>query len=544
MASDPQHPPVDRSRPAPDTTETDPGFAPMVLARLGYGARPGEIEGLRHTGYARWLDEQLAPPKGDDATVAAKLKRLTFHIKYAEGKDQAYPAVDEARPLTTLDQPIEAVWPVLADRDKHDGQERRRPLMEVMAATVVRAADAKYQLREVMVAFWHDHFNVDAWDQEQVMAALPTYDRDVIRAHALGNFRAFLEAVASSTAMLYYLSNKSSRAGAANENFGRELFELHTLGAEAYLNDKYDRWREVPGALKGQPAGYIDQDVYESARAFTGWTVEDGTGLDGRRKLPNSGKFAYVETWHDGYQKRVLATEFDAFQPAMADGRKVLDLVAAHPATARHVCGKLVQRLAGENAPPALLARAVQTWTKTAKAPDQIAQTVRAIVTAPEFKASRGVKVRRPLALAAGFARATGLDLIPTEPLLNGIANAGQRLYGYAPPTGLPDRRDIFLGTNTLRQRWQLVLALAENNWGTGTLDVGRLTAAGIATPRQAAAYWLGAMTGRFDPAQVEALVTGLGWPPDAPVPPGPNSQKQFARIAGLAAMAPEFQTC
>ena len=529
----------------PDPAEAEPGFAPMVLARLGHGARPGEIERLRAGGYRAWLDEQLAPPAGDDPAVAAKLARLTFRIKYNEGKDKAYPAVDELRPLGTLGQPIEALWPALAERDKHDGQERRRPLMEVMAATVVRATDGHYQLREVLAQFWHDHFNVDAWDQEQVMVALPTYDRDVIRAHALGNFRTFLEAVAGSTAMLYYLSNKSSRAGSANENFGRELFELHTLGADAYLNDKYDRWREVPGALKGQPTGYIDQDVYESARAFTGWTVEDGTGLDGRRKLPNTGKFAYVETWHDGYQKRVLATEFDAFQPPLADGRKVLDLVAYHPATARHLARKLVVRLAGENASPALVAQATAVWIKQAHAPDQIAQVVRAIVSSPEFKASRGAKVRRPLALVAGFARATELDLIPTEPLLNGIANAGQRLYGYAPPTGLPDRRDILIGTNAMRQRWQLVLALAENSWGTGVVQPARLMGPGAATPRAAAAFWLAAMTGAYDPMQIEALASGLGWPPDNPLPPEqPNTQKQLARIAAFAAMAPGFQTC
>ena len=545
MPTNPQSPhPVPHPASHTDLAEKDPGFAPMVLARLGHGAGPGEIDAFRAMGYGTWLDDQLTPPPGDDPAVAAKLARLTFRIKYAEGKDKVYPAVDELRPLATLNQPIEAIWPTVADRDKHDGQERRRPLMEVMAATVVRAADAHHQLREVLVGFWHDHFNVDAWDQEQVMVALPTYDRDVIRAHALGNFRSFLEAVASSTAMLYYLSNKSSRAGSANENFGRELFELHTLGADAYLNDKYDRWREVPGALQGRPTGYIDQDVYESARAFTGWTVEDGSGLDGRRKLPNTGKFAYVETWHDGYQKRVLATEFDAFQPAMADGRKVLDLVAFHPATAQHLCRKLVVRLAGENASAALVAQAVAVWTRQTHAHDQIAQVVRTIVTSPEFKASRGVKIRRPLALVAGFTRATGLDLVPTEPLLNGIANAGQRLFGYAPPTGLPDRRDLFLGTNAMRQRWQLVLALAENNWGTGVIEPARLMGPAATTPRAAAAFWLTAMTGSYDPAAIEALASGLGWPPDTPLPPNqPNTQKQLARIAGLAAMAPGFQT-
>ncbi len=375
--------------------------------------------------------------------------------------------------------------------------------------------------------------------------ALPAYDRDVIRAHSLGNFRAFLEAVASSPAMLYYLSNRSSRAGAANENYGRELFELHTLGRDAYLNDKYDRWREVPGALTGQPSGYIDQDVYESARAFTGWTVEDGTGIDGKRKLPNTGKFAYVESWHDGYQKRVLATEFDAFQPGLADGRKVLDLVAAHPATAANLCRKLAARLVGDEPSKALIARAVATWTKYRQAPDQIARTVRTIAVSPEFAASRGAKMRRPLALVAGFARATGLELTPTEPLLNGIANAGQRLFGYPAPTGLADRRGTFLGTNALRQRWQLVLALAENNWGTGVLTPSRLMGRAATTPRAAAAFWLSAIGGASDAGLVEALAGGLGWPPDDPLPlSNPNTEKQLARIAALAAMAPAFQSC
>ena len=138
--------------------------------------------------------------------------------------------------------------------------------------------------------------------------------------------------------MLVYLNNRSSRAGSANENYARELLELHTLGRGAYLNTLYDRWRDVPGATEGRPQGYIDQDVYEAARAFTGWTIADGTGLGGGMALPATGAFTYVEAWHDGYQKRVLGHEFDPFQAPMADGRKVLDLVADHPATAWNVC--------------------------------------------------------------------------------------------------------------------------------------------------------------------------------------------------------------
>jgi hypothetical protein len=117
--------------------------------------------------------------------------------------------------------------------------------------------------------------------------------------------------VAKSAAMQIYLNNRSSRGGAANENYARELFELHTLGRPAYLNALYNRWRDVPGALDRRPQGYIDQDVYQAARAFTGWSIEDGAGIGAGRRLPMTGKFIYVENWHDNYQKRVLATEFD-----------------------------------------------------------------------------------------------------------------------------------------------------------------------------------------------------------------------------------------
>ncbi len=485
------------------------GVAALVLGRLGTGIAPGEDAAFLRHGYPAWLDQQLNPPEGDDAAAATRLAEATLHIKYNAGdpeKQQAWSAVDEARPLRTLDLPIDQLWPLL-DNHKFPGQERRRAVLEVAAATLIRWTHSAYPLREVMAQFWHDHFNVDAWDQEQVAVALPSYDRDVIRRHALGNFRAFLEAVATSAAMLYYLSNRSSRAGAANENYARELFELHTLGAPAYLNDKYDRWREVPGALDGKPAGYIDQDVYEAARALTGWTVEDGSAIDGRRRLPATGRFAYVEAWHDGYQKRVLATEFDAFQPAQADGRKVLDLVAYHPATARFVCTKLVRRLVSDTPPQAAIDHAVAAWTRSQHEPDQIARTVRAIAESPEFRQSAGQKLRRPLALAAAFARATGIEMTPSEPLINSLSTAGQRLYGFPTPNGPPDTADAFLGTTALRQRWALVLGLAENSWGTGAAQPSLSMGTTTATPREAASWWRRAVDGTAAPDAIAAAV-------------------------------------
>jgi len=513
-----------------------------ALGRAGYGARPEDMDELGRRGFAAWVEEQLHPQEAQDAAVHQRLERLRLRIRY--NANDKWPAVDELRPLAYLDKPIDEAWPLIVKRQEMDGAERRRPREEVTAATILRAVHSRWQLREVLASFWHDHFNVDAFSGDEISVALPTYDRDVIRRHALGNFRAFLEAVATSTAMLYYLSNRSSRAGAANENYGRELFELHTLGRDAYLNDRYDRWREVPGALKGAPQGYIDEDVYESARAFTGWTVEDGSGIDGHRKLPATGRFTYVETWHDGYQKRVLAHEFKEFAPAMADGRRVLDLVAEHPATAKFVCTKLCRRFVGDPPPARLVTAAVTAWTRARRSPEQIAEVVRVILLSPEFAAARGGKVRRPLALAAGFARTTGIDLVPTEGLWNQIANGGQRLFGWPPPTGLPDDNAYFLGANSMRHRWALVLGLAENWWGTGAMPP-TFPPGGVLTARAVAAQHLARLQGAA-PAQVaDAILQGLGWPADQPLanPATPEFAKRSARLAALAAMSPMFQS-
>jgi uncharacterized protein (DUF1800 family) len=514
-----------------------------ALGRAGFGARPDDLADIMRIGFPAWVEDQLSPNEDEDTAVHVRLTDL--RLRFRHGAGVSWSAIDEMRPVALLDKPIETAWSLMVQRAATDGAERRRPREEVTAATILRAVHSRWQLREVLIGFWHDHFNVDAYGTEEVSVALPTYDRDVIRRHALGNFRAFLEAVGTSTAMLYFLSNRSSRAGAANENYGRELFELHTLGAEAYLNDRYDRWRGVPGALKGAPIGYIDEDVYESARAFTGWTVEDGSAIDAQRRLPATGRFVYVDAWHDGYQKRVLAHEFQEFAPAMADGRHVLDLVAYHPATARFICTKLCRRLIADDPPPGAIEAATRTWTKARHARDQIGQTVRVILLSPEFAASQGTKVRRPLALVAAFARATGLDLVPTEQLWNGIANAGQRLFGWTQPNGLPDRGAYFLGANSMRQRWALILGVAANAWGTGEFPKSTALFDGPVTPRRVAFNCLATMQGAVVPTDLEALLRGLGSSPDQPLgdPAKPDVTKRIAHIAALAAIAPGFQT-
>ncbi len=514
------------------------------LSRLCYAPHSEDAAEVDRAGLSRWLDRQLDPKSSADPDLDARLRSFKVQIKYAagngsptpNGETRNWPAMDDMRPLQYIDAPIGDAWALLDPKIARPEEEKARPYQEVAAATVLRAAHSRAQLREQAVAFWHDHFNVQASDDKRIGCAFPAYDRDAIRAHALGNFRDLLEAAAASPAMLLYLSNASSRAGAANENYARELMELHTLGRDAYLNDHYDRWRNVPGAAEGAPQGYIDEDVYEAARAFTGWTVENGQRLDGATELPRTGKFVYVESWHDGYQKRVLATEFAPFAAPMADGRKVLDLVAFHPATARFICQKLCRRFVSDNPPRSLVESAVQVWTGAAKKPDQIAQTVKHIALSKEFAASRGAKPRSPLALASSFARVTGIELSPTPPLFHQLALCGQRLFGWTTPDGRPASAAYYLTPEHVRERWVLLSRLAANAWQTGQPKAIAAAANGSLKTGDVAGLWLTLFAGAG--ADARKFLADLGADPAKPA----GDEKRIAQLVGLCAAAPQFQ--
>ncbi|HLG90135.1 MAG TPA: DUF1800 domain-containing protein [Alphaproteobacteria bacterium] len=514
----------------------------LALGRLAFGPSTVDRARFAEMGFQGWLDDQLAP-NGADPVADARIRKATLHVKYGSNPANDYPPVDEMRPLRTIDQPIEATWKLLdPDPKVVPPPEKGWPRMEVSAATLIRAVYSRWQLREVLVDFWHNHFNVNAVGDQAVNAALPTYDRDVIRKHALGNFRVFLEAVATSAAMQIYLDNRSSRAGNANENYGRELFELHTLGRDNYFNAIYDKWRKVPGALQGKPIGYIDQDVYEAARAFTGWTIEDGSGVGPGQSLPKTGKFTYVESWHDNYQKRVLGTEFDPFQAPMADGRKVLDLVARHPATARYICFKLCRRLVSDNPPESLVLAAADIWKANQKSPDQIARTVRFIASSAAFENSRGAKVKRPLETAASFIRATGIDFSPTEGLINELGAGGQRLFGWGPPTGHPDTRDYWISTNAMRHRWALILGIADNYWQTGIFDPTAAMGESLPPALAVAHFWRERLLPDAGPETAERVLAAMNIAPSRR-PDGPKDPKApFRHIVAALAMAPAFQ--
>ena len=353
----------------PDFAEepTAPSAEVVALGRITYGATSESVEVVRRKGLIAYITEQLNPDDEDDEVVKSKLASMTLHIKYDAVVDK-YDAKDEDRPLSYLNASIDKLWPLTDQKNFMANQERVRPVEEVRVASWIRAVYSKWQLKEIMTEFWHNHFNVNAFSETKVSSTFPIYDRDVIRKNCFGNFRGFLEDVAKSTAMQYYLDNFSSKASPANENFARELFELHTLGSGHYFNNLYNRWREVPGALERKPIGYIDEDVYEAARSFTGWTIADGSGLGKGDNLPNTGSFYYYDGWHDNYQKRVLGVEFDPNQPPLADGLKVLDLVAYHPGTAKHLCEKLCQRFISDTPSASIVNGAIAVWINGGRA--------------------------------------------------------------------------------------------------------------------------------------------------------------------------------
>jgi uncharacterized protein (DUF1800 family) len=508
----------------------------LVLNKLAFGASDGDLHDIAKLKGEGWLAEQLKPHADDDC--AARISATHLRLKYVSKTPEA--AVDEERSLAVVAEPIEDHWKTV-DRTVPT-QERMFLRTAVASATLIRAVHSHWQLREVITDFWHNHFNVSALSDFVVAAALPTYDRDVIRRHALGNFREMLEAVAQSAAMQVYLNNRSSRGGAANENYARELFELHTLGRPAYLNALYNKWRKVPGALDGKPTGYIDQDVYEAARAFTGWTIEDGAGIGAGRRLPVTGKFTYVETWHDNYQKRVLGCEFDPYQSPLADGRRVLDLVADHPATARYLCGKLCRRLVSDSPDAALVSDVANVWTEHRHKPDQIARVVEAIVRSDSFRRSAGSKVKRPLELYASFARAARIDVEPTPGLLGELDASGQRLFGWATPTGHPDESDYWLSSNMMRRRWSLLLGMAEDAWKAGAPQLA-LILAQQPTPEQAVNAAHRRLLGVEAPPRVTmAIVEGIGLKPGMPFDTRKDVLPLAKRMLAYCAMTPSFQ--
>jgi uncharacterized protein (DUF1800 family) len=513
----------------------------IVLNRLGYGHSPKSLKAIQQLGVTKYLEEQLNPQSKDeeaDAAILAAQLEINYNNKGTK--------VKELRPLSLLNKKISDLWAIRIANKAH--AEKIRPAQEVAFATILRAQHSRWQLREILADFWHNHFNINAFGDDKIAVLFPSYDRDVIRKHIFGNFRTFLEAVAQSPCMLFYLDNAKSKASPANENYARELFELHTFGAPNYLNNLYDQWRDVPKDKDGNVKGYIDEDVYEAARAFTGWTVADGSHDGKGSNLPNTGEFHYLEAWHDQYQKRVLGIEFPHHQPALADGQKVLDILAAHSATARYVCRKLCQRLVADNPPNSLVDKAVAAWIQHQKSEQQLRQVVRVIITSPEFSDTYGQKTKTPLELVVSLTRAADTPIQPNQHLYYMLQNMGQQLFSWATPTGHPDDSKFWLNTNMLLSRWNAVATLLQEDWHSiCSVDVATWLGDKRKSSYQLAQDWIIRILGTpTDEKTTNTLAAFLAQGGSTDEPPMFNNERDarwhLANALTLVAQLPDFQ--
>lgn len=481
---------------APAGCQQLPPAAPAAVAmhRLSNGLSARDIAAFNALGstpderYERWVDQQLNPSAVADAECDARIAGTLLKIRYG--------TINEARPLTLLGATNEQLWArANGGMMNMEWAERMRPHDEVRVATWIRAVYSRRQLFEVLVDFWHNHFNVKATADGTIAATWPAYDR-IIRANALGNFRIFVEEVGRSVAMMLYLDNASNRAAGGeggNENYARELFELHTLGSDNYLKFYNDRGQIATINVGGQnyPVGYIDDDVYEASRCLTGWTIANG-----RDDRPNTGAFYYKADWHDTAPKTVLAVRpieglapapnIPARQPDLKDGKDVFDLVCLHPGTARHLCTKLARRLVADDPPKSLVDAAVEVWLANRGAPDQIAKVVRTIVLSRECRATFGAKVRRPLDTIWAYMRATNAQLPSDEAAPGGDATkggywgglmwqadqTGHRLFGWDTPTGHPDLATYWANTNGMLTRWNSFFNLSQSWGGNVQVDI------------------------------------------------------------------------
>ena len=398
-----------------------PSLEIVALNRLAFGPRPGDLADFRGLGandderLRAYVDQQVNPAAINDSECDAILATQNY---------------------TTLEKSLTQLWQDHVKKDGLTGTERYLPATETEAATLLKAVYSKRQLQEVLADFWHNHFNIYAWDY-WAAPVFVHYDRDVIRANLFGNFFDMLEAVSHSPAMLYYLDNNSNSGGNPNENYARELFELHTMGAENYfgvhaleVGPDGSFVHPAPADENGRPLLYVDADVYGATTCFTGWQVNDETG-----------EFHFEAADHFPYQKFVLGQAIPDSQ-GIQDGYDVLRLLAEHPGTARFISRKLCRRFVGDTPPEGSVERVAAVFHAERNAPDQLKSVVTTILLSTEFRTIWGEKIKRPFEYAVGLMRAVNTDFVPHDHFFWRYDEMGQPLFGWRPPNGFPDMKE------------------------------------------------------------------------------------------------------
>lgn len=519
-----------------------------VLNRLGFGARKGDVARVKAIGLQKYIDQQLDPTGIDDTAAEGKAKRLDIFalstselfakypnpgalLQQLEGQNRnnqpnaQNPAPGQPDPNEmTKDQQRERRAKIAELYEKYDLKPAAQILPQVVANRVLRAVYSEKQLQEVMVDFWQNHFNVFA-GKAAVRWYIPSYERDVLRKNALGNFKDLLVGTAQHPAMLFYLDNYESvspnaqtpgngqntqrlqqllkngpqltpqmrerikqQTGATdaqleqrikdmrantqapaqqrqkrgiNENYARELMELHTLGVDG---------------------GYSQKDIIEVAKCFTGWTIADPRGyrraaaatiqgtedkrigrLQRQQGIPEdveSGEFYFNSRWHENGAKTVLGQKVD--EGGIKDGLKVLDILIAQPATAKFIARKLAVKFVSDTPSDALIGRVADAFQRSK---GDIKTTLRALFTDKEFFAPENyrAKIKSPFELAVSSIRSLGADTNASGAMLAMLNKLGEVPYGYQAPTGYPDTAEDWVNTGALLERLNFAVAIASN---------------------------------------------------------------------------------
>ena len=528
-----------------------------VLNRLGFGARPGDVERIKATGLQKYIDQQLNPVAIDDKLAESKVKNLDIFalstaelfakypnpgalLRQLEGKKNKKAVAKNAAknaangeittPVASQNQPDPAD---MTDADKKERREKIAELYreydlkpaaqivpQIVANRVLRAVYSVKQLQEAMVDFWQNHFNVFA-GKASVRWYIPSYERDVLRPNALGNFKDLLVGTAQHPAMLFFLDNFESvspnaqagnganaerlkkiiarggqlppkarerlkqqygvndeqldqrlkdmqKAPAAakqkrgiNENYARELMELHTLGVDN---------------------GYTQADIIEVAKCFTGWTIADPRGyrkvaastiqgteyrrMDRLQRavgVPDdvdSGEFYFNSRVHDNGSKTVLGQKIN--EGGIKDGLKVIDILANSPATAKFIARKLAVKFVSDSPSDAFVGRIADAFHKSS---GDIKTTLKALFADSEFYAPENyrAKIKSPFELAVSSIRTLGADTNAGPAMLAMLDKLGEVPYGYQAPTGYPDTAEDWVNTGALLERLNFAVAIASN---------------------------------------------------------------------------------
>ena len=468
--------------------------AAYLLERFAFGARPGEVEKVAQMGPEKWLAQQLkgnlpdaALDKRLEAFPALKMTQFEMSGTYVSNGPIRRILQKEGVVDPTKMSRKEMNQKISAYRKKH-GLRAYNGLynQELKGQKLMRAVYSENQLVEVLTDFWFNHFNVTTRDGGARGRTL-SYERDAIRPNVLGEFRVILGATAKHPAMLHYLDNADSRmapptqrnqprrkqemasgemgmdggmmGGEAqpppknrrkyglNENYARELMELHTLGVDG---------------------GYTQQDVTEVARVLTGWAAMPYKNArrnlekqiaKGSNNLVREGEFVFRKTWHDQKSKVVLGEKFPA-GGGVEEGERVLDMLSQHPSTARFISTKLARRFVNDSPPEALVERMAKTFSET---DGDIAAVMATLAQSPEFwaEAKKRSKMKSPLELVASSLRALEADVKNPQPVMSWFDRMGEPLYGYVPPTGFPDYAESWANSGTMIARMNFGIHLA-----------------------------------------------------------------------------------